>query len=278
MKLSSRVILLCLSAIFTAEAFTTIGRQYSSNPFGLSVLKNNKPSESVLYAEEEGDSVATEASEEEVEKVEEEQEEPPEDPEVVALKEDIKTFESELRAKRNNLSNVLDSADRYTQGGYARQVAQMEDMKRIRLSMQSSNKDTAKAGVVQNFLPVLEELEKVRETYKDQEFGSKYSGLTSAMSAALQELGVSDYTVKEGDEINVQRMQVVEEEYSEQFSKGTVIRPVSVGMEISGNVMQMAKVVGSLGSEKAEDETSEEALSEEETNSNDQEEEVESSE
>lgn len=122
--------------------------------------------------------------------------------------------------------------------------------------MQSSNKDTAKAGVVQSFLPVLEQMEGLKDKYEGDEFGSKYGGVLLAMQTAFSDLGAVEFAVKEGDDVNPQRMQVVEEEYNDQLSKGTVIKPLSTGYELSGNVMQLAKVVASLGSETPEEEAS----------------------
>lgn len=125
--------------------------------------------------------------------------------------------------------------------------------------MQSSNKETAVAAVVQNFLPVLDNLVDLKAKYGADDFGAKYAGLTGAMAGALKELGVKEYTVAEGDAVDAQRVTVVNEEHSSDVAKGSVIRPVSVGMELAGNVMRMAQVVASLG----ESEEEEAAVSEE---------------
>ena len=65
---------------------------------------------------------------------EEEQQEPEveEDPEVVAIKEEIAKLESTLKEKRRELAYVSDKADEYTKSGYARKVAEMENMRRAR--------------------------------------------------------------------------------------------------------------------------------------------------
>ena len=119
--------------------------------------------------------------------------------------------------------------------------------------MQSSNKEAAKAAIVQNFLPVLDELQQLRRDFGQDDFGSKYSGLAGAMNAALKELGVEEYTAETNTPVNPQRVQVVEEEYNEEIPKGNIIRPVSMGMELSGNVMRLAQAVASLGSERVEE-------------------------
>ena len=66
------------------------------------------------------------------EEEEEPQEEPQEDPELVALKEEIASLESALKAKRTEVSKMQDLADDYSQAGYARKVAEMENMRRAR--------------------------------------------------------------------------------------------------------------------------------------------------
>ena len=63
---------------------------------------------------------------------EQQPEEIPEDPEITALKEDIKRLESELQQKRRDLAYTSDRADEYSQSGYARKVAEMENMRRAR--------------------------------------------------------------------------------------------------------------------------------------------------
>jgi molecular chaperone GrpE (heat shock protein) len=67
------------------------------------------------------------------------------------------------------------------------------------------------------------------------------------MSFALKELGVVEYTVAAGDAVNPQKVATIEEEYSDSIPKGSVIRPVSMGMELAGNVMRLAQAVVSLG-------------------------------
>jgi vancomycin resistance protein YoaR len=55
-----------------------------------------------------------------------------EDIELTALKEEIKQLESTLKSKRTNLSYTQESAEEYTKSGYARKVAEMENMRRLR--------------------------------------------------------------------------------------------------------------------------------------------------
>ncbi len=57
---------------------------------------------------------------------------PEEDPEVTALKDEISKLESELKSRRASLSQVLDQVEEYSKAGYARAVAEMENMRRVR--------------------------------------------------------------------------------------------------------------------------------------------------
>lgn len=60
------------------------------------------------------------------------EEEPQEDPEVVAIKEEIAKLESTLKEKRRELAYVSDKAEDFSKSGYARKVAEMENMRRAR--------------------------------------------------------------------------------------------------------------------------------------------------
>jgi len=61
-----------------------------------------------------------------------EEEGPPEDPEVTALKESIATLEATLADKKSKLQYELEQCEEYSKSGYARKVADMENMKRVR--------------------------------------------------------------------------------------------------------------------------------------------------
>ena len=69
------------------------------------------------------------ASEEEVPVADDDAEE---DPEITALKEEIASLETELKMVRRKVADVSDRADDFTQPGYARKVAEMENMRRAR--------------------------------------------------------------------------------------------------------------------------------------------------
>ena len=57
---------------------------------------------------------------------------PKEDPEVVALKEEIEQLEKSLSKTQSSLQYALDQCEEYSKTGYARKVAEMENMRRVR--------------------------------------------------------------------------------------------------------------------------------------------------
>ncbi|KAL9180189.1 hypothetical protein ACHAXT_008159 [Thalassiosira profunda] len=183
-----------------------------------------------------------------------ETEEPKLDPEVVALKDEIASLESDLKAKKANLNNLKEMADKYSSTGYARQVALVENNKRLRRGNVADSKSAANAEVLRSFLPFLDELDKVGAKYEGNAFASTLdSGLRSELANSMGELGVAEYAVEAGQTMDAGRVVAVQEEYSEEYAKGRVIAPLRMGLEISGNVVRPAEVVGSLGSESAED-------------------------
>jgi len=174
------------------------------------------------------------------------------DPEVIALKESIASLDSDLKAKKIQLSNLKDIADKYSSAGYARQVASVENNKRLRRGNIDDDKSAARAGVLQSFLPVLDEYDVVKQKYEGNAFASTLDALRIEFENSLVEMGVSEYVVESGQSMDAGRAVAVEEEYSEEYAKGTVIRASKSGLEISGNVIRPAEVVGSLGSESVE--------------------------
>jgi hypothetical protein len=110
------------------------------------------------------------------------------------------------------------------------------------------------ASVVQNFLPILEDLEQLQEQYGNDDFGKSYNALSGILRSGMKELGVEDFDIQAGSSPVDGRVSVVAEEYSEEFPQGTVIRTISTGMELQGNVIKMAECVVSLGKEEVEEE------------------------
>ena len=196
------------------------------------------------------DSAATEQQSEESPEESEEENAPTEDPEVTELKETISKLESTLKSKRSELTSLKDMADKYSQSGYARQVALVENNKRMRGANMADSKSAARASVVQSFLPALDEMDAIGARYEGNAFAATLqSGLTSEFQNNLKELGVTEFGVESGDEVVVGRVVAVEEQFSEEFGKGTVITPLKGGLEIQGNIVRPAECVASLGTE-----------------------------
>lgn len=131
----------------------------------------------------------------------------------------------------------------------------------------ADSKSAATASVLQSFLPALDEMEVIGARYEGNSFaGTLQSGLTLEFQNNFKELGVSEFGVESGDEVVMGRVVAVEEQFSEEFGKGTVITPLKSGLEIQGNVVRPAECVASLGSEAAaaEEEEAEAAAAEEE--------------
>jgi len=208
----------------------------------------------VLRAEE-GDGSAEEVQEVEdkteqeieTESVDEEEEEV--DPEVKSLKDEIAKLESTLKQKNRDLNQLQNLAEDYSKNGYARKVAEVEQFRRLRSAASKTNTLVLMASVLQSFLPILDELKYLEGKYSDDEFAKKYSALSWDFNNAMKALGVTEFTAKEGVKLNALRENPVKEDYSDDIEKGFVIAPVGVGFELDGNVMRMADVVVSLGSE-----------------------------
>ena len=112
---------------------------------------------------------------------------------------------------------------------------------------------------MKEFLPVYDKLNTLRETYQENEFGTKYSALN--LEATFATLGVTDFNVEAGEKVNNFRMKVLESEINADFAKDTILRQVAPGMELDGNVIRAALCVSSLGAEEeaaAEEEGAEE--------------------
>ncbi|KAL3797113.1 hypothetical protein HJC23_000451 [Cyclotella cryptica] len=204
----------------------------------------------------------TETSEEttaestDVEPPAEETQEPKEDPAVTELKQTIAKLELEIKSKRSNLQNLQDMADRYSSAGYARQVAMVENNKRMRGENVADTKFAARAGVIQTFLPVLDDLDALGARYEGDSFASSLGALRTEFFNSLQELGVTEFGAKAGEAVDGSRVVAVGEEHSDEFSEGTVISLLKSGFEIQGNIVRAAECVGSLGPEKVEEASS----------------------
>ena len=107
----------------TADAFSLNGRCVAP-------VKDATMPRSVLYMSEEQEEAPSEEVAEEA--PEEEDQGPPEDPEITALKESIAELEATLADKKSKIQYELERCEEYSKSGYARKVADMENMKRVR--------------------------------------------------------------------------------------------------------------------------------------------------
>jgi flagellar motility protein MotE (MotC chaperone) len=83
--------------------------------------------------QEEEEETTTSSSDDSKDDEKEEEEKKPEDsPEVKDLKEKIAKLESTLAEKKSSLQYNLEQVEEYSKSGYARKVAEMENMKRVR--------------------------------------------------------------------------------------------------------------------------------------------------
>ena len=211
---------------------------------------------------EDASAAAEEAAPEEIESAEEAEEEVvEEDPEIVALKEEIAKFEAELKSKRLTLSDIQDRADDYTESGYMRKVAEMDNYRKMREISTQNNRFSSRAAVVTKVLPVLDELMELEGRY-DPEINGYKALRWDFQNALTEKLDMSEYGAEVGDEFNFIRYKAVSEEYSDAFPKDSIISVVKSGLEIKGNVLRPAEVVRSLGKEEAPEEADEETVEE----------------
>ena len=87
-----------------------------------------------MSEEPQNDATNEEMSEEDTAESESEENEEEEqlDPEIVALKEEIAELESLLKSRRTTLAYTQDKVEEFSKAGYARKVAEMENMRRVR--------------------------------------------------------------------------------------------------------------------------------------------------
>mmetsp|Transcript_8540 Transcript_8540/g.18452 ORF Transcript_8540/g.18452 Transcript_8540/m.18452 type:complete len:140 (+) Transcript_8540:1754-2173(+) len=116
----------------------------------------------------------------------------------------------------------------------------------------SSNKQGAVASILTGFLPVFDRLQELNQANADDDFGKQYGALYGSMQQAFADMGVKDYDVNVGDEVD-SRMTVLESVHSESQPANAVLECVAGGMELQGNIVRPAEVVASLGPEVVEE-------------------------
>ena len=135
--------LLVATSLPMLDAFAPLFSVTPSTPLLSNALRSSVPvhtTTKLWMAAEEGDDEEDKVDGEEAAAAdgegdgeeEKKEEEPKEDPEVAALKKEIAELETQLKSKRSTLQYTQDQAEEYTKAGYARKVAEMENMRRIR--------------------------------------------------------------------------------------------------------------------------------------------------
>lgn len=162
---------------------------------------------------------------------------------------------------------VRERADVYTESGYLRQVAEMDNYRKKREVTTQNNRYSARATVVAQLLPILDELEELEAKY-DREINGYKALRWDLQNVLTEKLDVEEFTVETGSEFSFARHKVVGEEESDEFAKDTIIREVKKGLEIKGNVLRPAEVIKSLGNGNEEEtEQSEENTDNEDSSS-----------
>ena len=120
--------------------------------------------------------------------------------------------------------------------------------------MQSSDSNSATAGLLVDFLPVWDKLQELEAKYGEDEFGMKYNPLPAAMRSAFSEMGVVEFTVAVGDAVDLRRMKVIQAEASDDVAEDKVLRSLAAGLELDGNMVRKGQVVKSLGPKETKEE------------------------
>jgi molecular chaperone GrpE (heat shock protein) len=129
--------------------------------------------------------------------------------------------------------------------------------------MQSSDSNSATAGLLADFLPVWDKLQELQGKYGEDEFGMKYNPLPAAMRSAFGEMGVLEFTVEVGEKVDLRRMKVIQAESSDDVKEDMVLRSLAAGLELDGNMVRKAQCVKSLGPKVAKEEAEAAAAEEE---------------
>lgn len=158
---------------------------------------------------------------------------------------------------------VRDRADDYTESGYLRQVAEMDNYRKRREITTQNNRFSGRAAVVSQLMPILEELEDLEVKF-DRDLNGYKALRWDLQNVLTEKLDVEEFSVEAGDDFSNARHASIGEELSDTIAKDLVIQEVKKGLEIKGNVIRQAEVIKSLGKEQVEE--NQEEQSEEEDN------------
>ena len=260
-------LLMCLGTLYLSDAFAVYPKAFGPSftksmltpPRGVKSGIALAPSttrlnsvESSEGAEVDGNEVSNDSSVETSEELEEEQLEvenkPEENPELIALKEEIAALESTLRSKRLEAGKIEDEADEFTKSGYYRKCAEMDNFRKRRDLAFQNSKFVARATVMKKFLPIMDELKALGEQYQNDDFAKGYDALRKDFDLVIKnKLNLEEYGVAVGHPVNRFREAIVGYEHSDDVPDGSVLRQVSPGLEVKGNVVRFAECIVSKG-------------------------------
>lgn len=252
------------STLIPSNAFTiqTFQHRSSANALtftkslsnsGASLKSRTIPGKSTLFAESEDSSEGQDVEEEEAasedSSSDSESPNPPsaQNEEIAAIKAQIAELENTLKNKNRELNSLQNMADQYSEGGYARKVAEMESFRRNKRAASADNKTVAQAVVLTDFLPIMEELNALVAKHEGDEFAQKYRALSGDFNKALGDMGVEGFTINEGAAVDGVRCVAVEKEFSDTVPKDCVVRVSAFGYELEGNIMRPVNAVVSKG-------------------------------
>ena len=113
--------------------------------------------------------------------------------------------------------------------------------------LQSSNKYTATAAILTEFLPAMDDLYALKGRYETNEFGKMYNALPDAIRSGYTSMGCTEYSIDTNAIFDTNRMISIGTEPSTTVPKDGVVLTVKPGIELHGNIVRLAQVVTSVG-------------------------------
>jgi len=189
--------------------------------------------------------------------------------EIAALKKTIDELMTNVKSKQSSLSDINDKLKLNSANGYATLAADLQNFRKRREETSSKMKTTEVAGVLKSFMGTFKKFAEIREKFVDedediQKIVGSYKALETSFVNEFTGIGAREFHAVEGEDMNFARLNKIGEEFSGEVAAGKVIREVTNGWEIRGEILEKAECVVSLGEEeeKVEEEEEEEEESE----------------
>jgi len=178
----------------------------------------------------------------------------------------ISSLEATLRSKNMKISDIKESASRYSKNGTLRLVAELADFKKSRARTKVSDEARGKARKIEPFLAVMDELAALEGTFSDdtEKVAKQFGSLGRDLQTNLGKVGLKSFGAEIGsDRYIISRYTAISKEYSDTIPEGYITKVLVEGLEIEGNIVRDAEVVVSLGVKKEEaDEKADETVDE----------------